>query len=442
MAKKPTSGNDLLIGDAKNEKIEGLAGNDTLRGLAGNDTLDGGTGKDVLEGAGGNDVLTGGDGNDKLIGDSGNDNLDGGKDNDTLDGGVGKDTLNGGAGVDSMTGGDGDDYYYVDNVKDVIIEKSSNVKTGGNDTVESTSLSYTLGANVENLILKSVAGASSTGIGNKSNNVITGNIGDNFLDGKEGNDKLNGGDGADTLNGGLGMDTLAGGNDDDIYIMNNAEDKIVETEDGGGQDQVLASVSFDLNSNGLEFIEVLTLSGAKAIDGIGNDLDNTIQEEEGGEVNNSFDGKAGNDAINGQGGDDTLKGGEGDDELDGGEGVDTAIFDGVQGDYQITVNEDAEGVPQLVVQFANVDDDGNANEGLINEGIDVLSNIEILEFSDGTSYNVAAIIESGGIDGVEPLDGSEDLGGEDPADDLLVGDDVDAPPAMLQIVGTPDPVFA
>ncbi len=47
-----------------------------------------------------------------------------------------------------MTGGKGDDTYFVDNIKDVILELSGE----GNDTVKST-IAYTLGDNLENLEL-------------------------------------------------------------------------------------------------------------------------------------------------------------------------------------------------------------------------------------------------------------------------------------------------
>jgi len=433
--KTGTANKDKLIGSGTADKLSGLAGNDTLNGLAGNDTLDGGLGNDSLDGAGGKDSLIGGDGNDTLLGGSEDDFLNGGKGNDSLDGGVGKDKLNGGVGVDTMTGGDGDDYYYVDHVKDVVTEKSTNVKTGGKDTVESTSTDYTLGLNIENLILINVAGKASNGTGNKGDNTISGNIGDNELKGMAGNDKLDAGDGADTLDGGVGMDTLMGGGGDDIYYMNNLEDKIVEATDGGEQDQINATVTFDLNGNGAEFVEVLTLSGSKAIIGTGNALDNTLQESDGGEVSNSFNGMEGNDAIFAQGGDDTLEGSVGDDTLDGGDGEDTAIFNGVYDDYMVTVNPDAEGVPQLIVKFVNVDEEGNVNEGAIsdNEGEDILSNIEILQFADGTQLNAADIFAEEGID--VSIDGGS-IDEESPTDEELPIDaEVAVDGASLQLIG-------
>ena len=60
--------------------------------------------------------------------------------------------LNGGAGNDTMTGGAGNDTYVVDAAGDVVTEAAGE----GTDTVQS-SISYTLGANVENLTLTGTA---------------------------------------------------------------------------------------------------------------------------------------------------------------------------------------------------------------------------------------------------------------------------------------------
>ena len=355
---------------------------DTLRGNVGNDVLDGGLGNDSLDGGAGNDTLIGGEGNDKLIAGSGDDKLDGGKGNDTLDGGAGKDILNGGAGVDSMTGGEGDDTYFVENSKDAVIETNANATTGGKDTVTSTS-NYTLGENIENLILDDAQGKGNSGTGNKSNNEITGSIGDNLLNGIAGNDTLIGGDGDDKLDGGLGMDSLIGGNGDDVYIMQNIDDIIVEKVGGGEQDQIMAAVNFNLGQS--ENVEFLTLTDKKAIEGTGNDLNNLLQEIAGGKTNNIFTGNGGNDTINGQGGNDTLEGGDGDDELNGGDGVDVAIFSGEYNDYLITTNIDADGVAQLIVEYSNPNTD-------ILDGTDILNDIEILEFADGDRHNTKDVL--------------------------------------------------
>ncbi|MDD5229242.1 MAG: hypothetical protein PHD53_10590, partial [Methylococcales bacterium] len=385
ITKKGDSGNNKLIGADKNDDLSGLAGADTLLGYAGNDLLDGGAGNDSLDGGNGNDELSGGDGNDKLLGGSGNDLLDSGKGNDTIVGDLGNDTLIGGAGVDNMTGGDGNDYYYVDNAKDIVIETNKNAKTGGSDTVESTA-NYVLGDNIENLVLKDVQGKGNSGTGNADNNTITGSIGDNILKGMAGNDKLIGGKGADTLDGGLGMDTLTGGDDNDTYYMNNLQDKIVETKTGGEEDQIIASINFDLSTS--PNVEMLTLSGANAKEGTGDEFNNLLQEIDGGKTANVFDGGAGNDTINGEGGNDTITGGDGNDIIDGGDGEDVAVFTAPQTDYQITRNDDA---TQFVVTY-------QGNDETVNDGEDILTNVEILEFADGEeTYTIAELILNGVI---------------------------------------------
>ena len=110
------------------------------------------------------------------------------------------DTLVGTAGADQMRGLAGNDTYVVNNPGDVVVELAK----GGTDLVNS-SISYTLGANVENLTL--TGSSAINGTGNKLDNVIMGNGAANVLKGDAGNDTLNGGAGADSLIGGAGNDT-------------------------------------------------------------------------------------------------------------------------------------------------------------------------------------------------------------------------------------------
>jgi trimeric autotransporter adhesin len=250
MAKiKGTKLADILTGTAKADQIFGLAGNDTLIGLAGNDLLDGGKGKD------------------------------------------------------KMSGGKGNDTYIVDNAGDKTIEKAGQ----GTDTVKS-SITHTLSANVENLTLTGAAAIDGTG--NALANTITGNAGNNHLDG------------------GLGADILIGGAGDDTYVVDNAGDTV---SDASGTDTVQSSITYTLGAG----IENLTLTGAAAIDGTGNDLDNTITGNSG---DNQLDGGAGNDSLIGGAGTNNLFGGAGDDTLSGadgvnafhgGGGIDTADYSGV-----------------------------------------------------------------------------------------------------------------
>ncbi|MBU6371092.1 MAG: polysaccharide deacetylase family protein [Alphaproteobacteria bacterium] len=133
-------------------------------------------------------------------GGSGDDQLTGTTAANTLTGGAGNDVLDGGGGVDTLIGGAGDDTYITDG-GDTLTEGTG----AGTDTVRS-SVSWTLGANFENLVLTGAANINGTG--NGLNNVLTGNAGANVLTGGGGNDRIDGGAGNDTLNGGTGSDTF------------------------------------------------------------------------------------------------------------------------------------------------------------------------------------------------------------------------------------------
>lgn len=282
-----------------------------------------------------NDILSGLGGDDRLYGGAGNDTLLGGAGVDQLDGGAGNDTLDGGLGADAMIGGSGNDLYVVDDVGDGVTEQAGQ----GTDTVQS-SITYALGANVENLTL--VGGAAINGTGNSFNNIIVGNGSANVLTGGAGNDTyvvgagdtiveaasagtdivqtdmswtlgtnleklvltgtsaidgtgnsvantLTGNSAANILNGGAGADTLIGGQGDDTYIVDNAGDKIIELSHEG-IDTVQSSVTYTLAAN----VENLTLTGSSAINGTGNGLDNILI---GNSAANRLTGGAGNDTY-------------------------------------------------------------------------------------------------------------------------------------------------
>ncbi len=225
-------------------------------------------------------VITGTANNDSLTGTSGA---------DQIYGLAGNDTLNGGTGADSLIGGLGDDTYTVDNAGDTVTENLSE----GTDKVNS-SVTYTLSANIENLTLTGALAINGTG--NDLANVITGNAAINVLNGGAGNDKLNGG---------AGVDTLIGGTGDDTYTVDNIGDVVTENL-SEGTDKVNSSMTYALSAN----VENLTLTGAAAINGTGNDLANSIT---GNAAINVLIGGAGNDTLNGGAGADSLTGGLGND---------------------------------------------------------------------------------------------------------------------------------
>ena len=190
---------------------------------------------------------------------------------DTLVGSSGNDTLDGDLGADSMTGGDGNDIYVVDNAADSVVE--TNASPSQIDTVQA-SVSWTLGANLENLVLTGVSDINGTG--NELRNFITGNAA------------------ANVLNGAAGADSMSGGDGNDTYYVDNADDTVIETNSKavpGGIDSVHSSLAaYTLGAN----VENLYIDSVGAANGTGNALDNTLFAGAG---NNVLDGREGNDTV-------------------------------------------------------------------------------------------------------------------------------------------------
>ncbi len=196
-----------------NDVLNGGGGNDSIYGGQGNDRLNGGTGGDRISGGLGNDVISGGADNDILLGDAGA---------DVILGDAGTDVLNGGAGADDMRGGAGNDTYVVDNAGD----RANNEIAGGGIDVIQTSVSFTIAAGVERLILTGTGAISGTG-SNTQNDMIVGNNANNALRGLGGNDSLNGLGGADGINGGAGNDMLNGGLGNDTLLGDAGQDRFM-----------------------------------------------------------------------------------------------------------------------------------------------------------------------------------------------------------------------
>ncbi|WP_309475772.1 M10 family metallopeptidase [Pseudomonas sp. B21-010] len=369
-------------GNELNNSLTGNASVNNLLGGAGNDTLDGGAGADTLTGGIGNDTyvvdnlkdivsetstlageidtvraslnwslganlenltLTGsvhlnGSGNalnNVLIGNTGN---------NVLNGGAGNDTLDGSSGIDTLVGGTGNDTYVVDNLSDVISETST---LGGEiDTVRS-SVTWTLGANLETLIL--TGSALLNGTGNALGNVLIGNAGNNVL---------SGGAGSDILDGGSGIDTLVGGTGNDTYMVDNLKDIVSETTILASEiDTVRSSVNWALGAN----LENLILAGSAHLNGTGNALNNVLT------------GNAGNNVLNGGAGRDTLIGGAGND---------TYVLDRVDelALVQETFNQGNDG---LIVTYV-----ATSSSNVVNLGLSNLRNVENVVLSGTGAFTV------------------------------------------------------
>ena len=411
------SGNISGTGNSLNNTITGNSGDNVLTGGGGNDTLIGGEGSDTymitdntdtiqessaaagtdkvvstisfslnslpgiedldlilssnIDGTGSSadNTITGNSGANTLDGNGGNDTLYGMAGNDSLVGGSGNDTLDGGTGTDSLAGGTGDDTYIMVDQLDTITENASE----GTDTVN-VYFDYTLGSNLENLVL---AGASHIdGTGNSADNTITGNSARNVIDG------------------GTGADTMAGGGDDDTYYVDNVSDTVTETA-GQGTDRVFSSVTFTIAAN----VENLTLTGSSAIDAYGNTGDNVL---------------TGNSGAN------TLNGNSGNDALRGGAGRDTFAFSSGFGDdtiYDFTVGFDSIdltglGVGTYTDLLSNTADSGSDAVITLSGNTITLSNV------------LKASLQEGDFIGLTPgaTSGNDTMNGLDTADNLDGGD--------------------
>jgi len=266
----------------------GNALDNVITGNAAANTLDGSTGEDSLIGGAGNDVYIVDDTNDDIIENAGegtdtirssvsytvsanveNLTLTGGLDinatgngsNNTLTGNTGNNTLDGGVGADLMQGGTGNDVYIVDNAGDVAAEGVG----AGTDVVRS-SVSYTLGANVEQLEL---GGGAINGFGNALDNIIIGGAGSNTLSGGVGADTITGGAGADTLTGGAGADVfklqLASDSGDVITDFSSAQGDVINLatllSGNGAGDTFLASAAFTGGAN--NEVRVVSVGGTQ-----------------------------------------------------------------------------------------------------------------------------------------------------------------------------------
>jgi len=322
-----SNGNDNIVGTGGADLLDGGAGADTMTGGLGDDTyVVDNTGDAIVEDVnGGHDqvkvMLTAGVyamaanledatiASTAAVGVTGNEldnRITGNAAANKLIGGAGNDTLDGGAGNDTLVGGTGDDVYLVTDAGDVVTEQANE----GHDVVQTSLATYTLGANIEDLVYTGAAAFTATG--NVLDNLITGGNAGNKLDGGAGNDTLVGGNGNDSIIGGLGddvivasagIDTIDGGAGNDTvihlgafadYVIARPNGTDLTLTDHGGNTMLLHNVEW------LQFSD-----GTVATAGLQDNVATT--------GNDDLHGTGGNDVINGLAGADTMAGGAGND---------------------------------------------------------------------------------------------------------------------------------
>ncbi|MFA5969200.1 MAG: hypothetical protein WC816_08165 [Sphingomonas sp.] len=336
----------------------GTSGSDNLKGGFGDDTISAGNGDDIIVASGGNDTIDGGTGADELdifgsLGDFTRELISGSLVLTDNTGAEGKVTLTNVESIFSAT--DGASY----SVGDLL----SAFGTSGNDSVLGTPFADTL----------------------------TGGDGDDTIFGKGGDDTIDGGSGIDQA--------LYAGSSSDFIISRELDGSISVYDPVGDEGyDVLTNVeslhfSGDNTTIAVDDLPALGTSGADAITGTsrgeslyGQEGADTINSAggndfiDGGSGDDLLNGGNGNDYLLGGAGDDSLTGGAGDDILEGDDGADTAIYAGVQSDYQLAT----------VDGFLTVTDLAPGVDG--DDGTDQLTGIETLAFKDGSISIGAPIV--------------------------------------------------
>jgi hypothetical protein len=301
-----------------------------------------------------------------ITGDNGNETITGVGDTlpEELIGLDGDDKLEGKGGADLLNGGIGFDYASYSTASTGVV---ANLASPGANTGDAAGDTY---LSIEGLI------------GSAFGDTLTGNSSDNTL---------KGGGGSDVLEGGFGADTMIGGAGDDIYLVNSANDDVLE-QPGEGNDTVKSTVTLVLAAD----VENLILTGASAINGTGNELDNVMT------------GNAQQNTIMGSAGNDTLAGGGGNDFLVGGTGDDTAVFSGARAQYRVV--QLANGIFAVVDMRAGSPD-----------GTDFVFDVEHFAFADVTLAATAMIARN-------------DFDGNGKSD--ILWQNADGTPAIWQMNGT------
>jgi Ca2+-binding RTX toxin-like protein len=416
-----TSGNDILIASI---------GDDTIWGDEGNDRIEGGHGNDLIEAGAGDDIITDIGGDDVIKGDTGNDVISGGAGVNLILAGPGKDFIITGEDETETFAGTGDDF--------ILGSKLDAFPFGneGNDWIELGLQDGAAGDNFDPFNQDKVIGHD-VFLGDGGFDEALGEGGDDIIIGSEGPDKYDGMSGFDWVS---FKNDIAGVNADMLKSALNAAPlpassaavgarfAQVEGLSGSTHADILRGDNADaaqialagFNGSVLTNLDLITNlraflgSAAAGADGITGNADDQF------DAGNIILGGSGSDILEGRGGNDILDGdrwlnvrisvhanndGSGPEIatydsmipliplmlsgainpgqlviqreiLTGDTSYDTAVFSGNIADYTV------ETVGGVTTVTHNVDP--NVGGGLLSDGVDRLTNIERLQFNNGT----------------------------------------------------------
>jgi len=438
-----TSDDDILIGSDGDDTINAEDGYNDITGGKGNDIISAGYDRDTF-------YYNLGDGYDKITDLEGRDQI-------IFGDGISKENISFYRKNDNLIISINDDFSQGIEIIDFFRNNDNrieNIKFADNSTLRLTT----------GLILKTNELDGSI-TGTVEDDTLIGNIGENNLNGSSGDDILNGGKGNDTLDGDVGNDTYIWNLGDDIDTIrdtaglntikfgeNISFDDLTFKQDGNNlrlivkndiSQGIIIQDHFSSNNinNNYHPITIFEFSDGSKFDFRENNItltyDNRAETITGNIGDNIIDAQGGDDTITTYGGDDIIHGGAGDDEISSGNGNDIItggsgndIINGEAGndtyiwnlgDGMDTITDSSgfdkikfgEGITSANLSFFKQGNNllifinDNHQEGIIiNRYFEGSYNIELLEFTDGSSINLSQSLDIKLGDTGESIDGT------------------------------------
>ena len=443
------------------QTISGTSDDDILIGSDGDDTINAEDGYNDITGGKGNDIISAGYDRDTFyynLGDGYYKITDlGGRDQIIFGDGISKENISFYRKNDNLIISINDDFSQGIEIIDFFRNNDNrieNIKFADNSTLRLTT----------GLILKTNELDGSI-TGTVEDDTLIGNIGENNLNGSSGDDILNGGKGNDTLDGDVGNDTYIWNLGDDIDTIrdtaglntikfgeNISFDDLTFKQDGNNlrlivkndiSQGIIIQDHFSSNNinNNYHPITIFEFSDGSKFDFRENNItltyDNRAETITGNIGDNIIDAQGGDDTITTYGGDDIINGGAGDDEISSGNGNDIItggsgndIINGEAGndtyiwnlgDGMDTITDSSgfdkikfgEGITSANLSFFKQGNNllifinDNHQEGIIiNRYFEGSYNIELLEFTDGSSINLSQSLDIKLGDTGESIDGT------------------------------------